>query len=191
MDNFKLIVDILSSLASIIAIVTFLFVWISNNRKPIKLEHVLVDLDDEEAAYVFLVRNRRDYAITVNTCRCFAKKEHRVEQEVRKKPVIYSSFPGNGFVLESVEPKTIEPNGYDKLIYKTHNIRANSGERLFIHLDTSHGYFELCSSKVNVVTDETVLLGLQSCKTFASAFKARSYWLAKYAKYLVLAVRKS
>ena len=110
---------------------------------------------------------------------------------MRKKPVIYSSFPGNGFVLESVEPKTIGPNGYDKLIYKTHNIRANSGEKLFIHLDTSHGYFELCSSKVNVVTDETVLLGLQSSKIFASAFKARTYWLAKYAKYLVLAVRKS
>lgn len=90
MDNFKYIVDILSSLASFVAIATVLISWFNSSKKALKIEGIVAHLKKEEAIFILLIKNRKSYPVTIKSINAYLKPKFLVEK-LRNLPPMYTS----------------------------------------------------------------------------------------------------
>lgn len=80
MSNFKFTVEILSSLASLIAITTVLISWFKNSQKALKVERVVVHIKDDESTFILVVKNRKPYPVVIKSIDSYLQPRFTVEK---------------------------------------------------------------------------------------------------------------
>lgn len=88
MDKFKLTVDILSSIASFIAIVTVLFSWFKNAQKALKIERIVIHNKPDTNTYILCIKNRKPYPVMIKSISSYIKPYITVEKLKNQPPRI-------------------------------------------------------------------------------------------------------
>ncbi len=117
MDKYKFVVDILSSLASLIAIVTVLWAWISSKRNALKIKRVVIHRSEQTSNYILEVENIKPYPVVIKNTRCFTKPNYKVEQINNCFPSFHKSYSLTDSPFLSDERHTIEANGFTDICF--------------------------------------------------------------------------
>ena len=56
MENYKHVVDALSSTAALIAIITVLWSWFKNSQMPLAIERLVVHNKESESTYILVIK---------------------------------------------------------------------------------------------------------------------------------------
>ncbi len=178
MNNFKLIVDILASLASIVAIATVLVSWFRNSRKPLKIKRVVVHRKQDSSNYILVVENRKSYPVEIQSIGCYTKKKIAVTKKDDLKPEYMEGLSSDDNVFLDRSSYEIGANGLDEI--KIESAKSlDSINKLLFSISTSHGYHELWCKKILVVEMGRVqTYRIMYQHEYESAFiaKARYYW---------------
>lgn len=150
MSNYKYAVDILSSIASVIAIVTVLVSWYRNTQSALKVQRVVIHRRKVDSDYILVIKNRKPYPVIINSISCFLKYTFNVEKKSTQ-PVEYSETLSLGDrVFFENENYEISPNGNANIKIKGGIVNHELLKLLFT-LQTSHGYHEIwCKNIVTV-----------------------------------------
>lgn len=62
--SFKTVVDTLSSLAALIAIVTVLVVWFKSARRALSIKQIVISQTAEKFTYIIKIKNIKPYSVT-------------------------------------------------------------------------------------------------------------------------------
>ncbi|MGY6452888.1 hypothetical protein ACXIVA_23595, partial [Vibrio parahaemolyticus] len=177
MEELKFVVDVLSSIASFIAISTVLIAWYVGRLNPLSVKKVLIHVKEDEKVYNLYIKNRRSYPVTIESIRCFTSKKYRIEKTNNGSAELLTAFPLDGCIFENLGKAVIEPNGYTKVTYTSSSYNDNAKNYMFC-IESSHGYFETHCKNIQKVTFGTIVLGIESAKEFKSKKHAYMYFLS-------------
>jgi len=185
MSNFKFTVEILSSLASLIAITTVLISWFKNSQKALKVERVVVHIKDDESTFILVVKNRKPYPVVIKSIDSYLQPRFTVEKFKNHPPDYRSILSLSDCVFCSSDNFEMAVNGHTDLRIKAATIK-NDFDALIFSLHTSHGYHQLkCNKILNVaMSGKTQTFAVDYTKDFNSKNKAwfKYQWLKlKYA----------
>lgn len=179
MSLYKNIVEILSSLASLIAIIGVLISWYRSSRKPLKIERVVIHKKETESTYILIVKNRKDYPVEIKSTNCYKKRIYNIEKKNKQEPEYSELLRLTDSLFINSERFEIGANGHTDIRIKGQNINGKVS-RLLFSINTSHGYHELwCKSILVVEIGKTEVYGLEHRYEYESKYKARIkyYWL--------------
>lgn len=180
MELFKFIVDILTSLASIVAIVSVLISWYRDTRRPLTIRRVVVHRKKDETTFILLVKNVKDYPVTIKRTDCYKRKKFQVQKKQGGKLEYSEVFPSSERVFTSTEVFEIPPIGHTDIRIKMEDA-TNVPSQLLFCIESSHGYHELRCRDIVVVEIGTVdFYRLEYKKEYSSK------WFAKIMYYLAL-----
>ncbi|EGR0771641.1 hypothetical protein HBG08_004696 [Vibrio parahaemolyticus] len=177
MEELKFVVDVLSSIASFIAISTVLIAWYVGRLNPLSVKKVLIHVKEDEKVYNLYIKNRRSYPVTIESIRCFTSKKYRIEKTNNGSAELLTAFPLDGCIFENLGKAVIEPNGYTKVTNTSSSYNDNAKNYMFC-IESSHGYFETHCKNIQKVTFGTIVLGIESAKEFKSKKHAYMYFLS-------------
>jgi hypothetical protein len=170
--NFKTIVDTLSSLAALIAIITVLIAWYKNARKALSIKQVVIHQTPEQFTYIIKVKNIKPYAVTIKDINCYKQKSFMVEKENNKKPKYSYGYQFNDMAFQSREEFTIQADGLTEISIPT-NIKLNDIEQLIIDMGTSHGdQLIICKNIILAPMSATLVLGMEFNEHYSSKYEA-------------------
>jgi len=173
----KLIVEILSSIASLVAILVVLFAWFKSSRKALKVVRVTIHLKKNETTFILWVKNRKPYPVEIKNIRCFTHRLYKVEQKQGGKPEYRPSLNCKLSPFTSSEHKQIAPDGFTDIRYEISRAFEDFDQLLF-DLDTSHGLFLLkCRNIDNVSMGKMEAYQVKFTKDYESRVKALSRYL--------------
>jgi hypothetical protein len=182
MDKFKLVVDILSSIAAVIAIFTVLVAWISSKKKPLKVKRVVIHQSTDSSTYILEIENNKPYPVEIKNTRCFTKKHYKVEQINNCFPTLHSAYSLTDSPFLADEVHLIQPNGFtDVRFHKGANL--NDVKELTFLMDTSHGFHSLKCKNITLVKMETQTFGMEAIEEYNS-------WLPALTSYMKLSAKR-
>lgn len=73
-DDYKLLFDMIASLAAVLAIIVVLISWYRNTQKALRIERVIIYADNADIIYILVVKNIKNYPITLESTICYTKK---------------------------------------------------------------------------------------------------------------------
>lgn len=152
--TFKLAIEILSSIASLVAIVAVLGAWLNSIRKPLKVERVVIHRKKDSTVFILLIKNRKTYPVEIKKVRCFTHRDYKVEQRQGSKPEYLPSlnYKYGLFLSESDEAKHIGANGFTDIRYEIDKKIDNDNFSQFLFdMDTSHGFYLLKCKDIELV----------------------------------------
>lgn len=189
MDQFKLCVDILSSLASFIAIATVLISWFKNSQKALKIDHVVVHSKKAESIFILVIENRKPYPVTIKTISAFLKSNILVEKCKNLPPIYKNTLSATDLVFMSSQSFEIPANGYTEIRIHT-EAKAMKYSSLTFSIHTSHGYHQLdCNQIQNIeMQGESKVFAVEYTKGFSSRLKA---WCKYQSLKLIYLFKKS
>jgi hypothetical protein len=146
-SNFKLVIDLLASFASIVAIVSVLVSWHRNTRRPLRIKNVYIERDSVTGRIRVEIINRKNYPITINSIRIYHKKINQlVIKAVDKYYHIFEFLTSDDELPIQHEEREIEPNASKKIsVFEAFldndeaNFLKNKISSLFFVIHTSHG----------------------------------------------------
>jgi len=148
MYKYKYIVDILSSLASFVAIVVVLISWYKSSTKPLKIEKVVVHKKEKESTYILIVKNTKDFPVEIKSTTCFTKRIFKVKQKKDQKPEYLNELNYTYSPFRNQDKFDISANGHTDIKISGTNIDSNLSKLLFT-FHTSHGYHELWCKNIS------------------------------------------
>tara|TARA_Y100000310_G_C20703217_1_gene832046 strand:- start:11409 stop:11993 length:585 start_codon:yes stop_codon:yes gene_type:complete len=182
MDKFKLVVDILSSTAAMIAIFTVLVAWISSKKKPLKVKRVVIHQSSDSSMYILEIENNKPYYVEVKATQCFTKKHYKVEQVNNCFPTIRGTYSLTDSVFLADKIHSIQPNGCTDLRFnKGKNL--NDVKELIFLMDTSHGFHSLKCKNITLVNMGTQVFGMEAVEEYSS-------WLLAVKCYVKLSAKR-
>lgn len=155
-NHVKSIVDILSSLASIVAIVTVLYAWWNNNRPGVRIKSLIIHRLENQTRLYLRLANERAYPITIENFTCYEKLTYQTT------------------ILESGSPSTW-PTLHQELKFYTHTTKTELTEMgevslpiiidkdlrhlkyVYFSFNTSHGTIAFKFSKIKFFTGYAVI----------------------------------
>ena len=155
-SHFKSTVDMLSSLASIVAISTVLYAWWKNNRPGVKIKSLIIHRLENQTRLYLRLANEKTYPIFIENFTCYEKLAYQTT------------------ILESGSPSTW-PVLHQDLKFYTHTAKTELPEmgevniRIFLDKDlrhlkyvyfcfsTSHGQIAYKFKKIKFFTDYAVI----------------------------------
>lgn len=180
MDKFKLTVEILSSIASFIAIATVLISWFRNSQQALKIERVVIHNKPDKSTYILVVKNRKPYPVDIKSIKSYTKSYISVEKFKNQPPEYRSGFSLSDSVFNSNEVFEIAANGHSDIRIQGLTM-SKELQSLLCYAQTSHGYQKLnCNNILNVqIDDQGQTYQVEYKKDFDSKLKAqlKFYWL--------------
>lgn len=189
MSNFKIIVEMLSSLASLIAIFTVLISWFKNSQIALKIERVVVQIKDDESTFILVIRNRKAYPVVIKKIDAYLKPRFSVEKLRNHPPEYRAILSLSDGVFRSSDEFEMAANGHTDFRIKV-KAAGNKFESLTFSMQTSHGFFQLnCDDILNIeMSGKAQVLAVEYSNDFDSRFKA---WLKYHCLKLKYAYKKS
>lgn len=185
--SFKDLVDVLSSIASFVAIITVLIAWYRNSRKPLKIKRVLVHQEVSATTFFLYVINRQAYPVKVKTLQCFTKVTFQVSQKNRCRPERIQKLDYDDFVFETSDEKEIEAYADCSIKVRIDHPMTIDSEQLVVSTQTSHGYHLLKVHDIDVIHVGACSAGyiVPFEETFDSNITARLYYVFAVVRYYV------
>lgn len=180
-SHFKSTVDILSSLASIVAIATVLYSWWKNKRPGVRIKSLIIHRLENQTHLYLRLANERAHPIVIENFTCYEKLAYQTT------------------ILESGIPSTW-PILHQELKFYTHTAKTELPEmgeiNITIYLDkdlrhlkyvyfcfsTSHGAIAFKFKKIKFFTGHTV--------TLSSPIETESLLISKLIHFRILAISK-
>lgn len=185
--SFKYMVDLLSSVASIVAIVSVLVAWYQSRRKPLKIKRVLVHQKEKSTRVFLYLINRAAYPVNIKSIKCFKKISYQVLQKNDYCPERVQQLDYKDFIFQTQQKDEIEAFANCHVVVDIGHLVQVDSKQLILSLQTSHGYHLL---KVNDI--DVVRMGVASAaylvpfeKVFDSSIKARLYHFFKVSQYYI------
>jgi hypothetical protein len=170
--SFKTIIDILSSLAALIAIVTVLIAWYKSARKALSIKKVVIHQTSDKFTYIIKIRNIKPYAVTINNMRCYKQKSFMVEKQNHQKPKYSYGYQLQDMAFRTNEKFTIQPNGLTEILIPT-DIKLDDINQLLLDMSTSHGdQFIICKNIIFAPSTATLIIGMEFNEHYSSRFEA-------------------
>jgi len=179
MSLFDTIVDILSSVASLIAIIAVLVAWYNSTRSSLKVERVVIHRKKDESTYILMVKNRRSHTVEIKNIRCFTHRSYKVEQKNNCAPEFHAELNYEDSPFLSSDSKEIPAEGYTDVRYKAPNYTKDITQLLF-STDTSHGFLLLKCKDIEVVNiGASQTYGIEFGENYQKKYEAliQYYWL--------------
>lgn len=148
MDEYKPIVDVLSSLASLVTISVFFGSWINSLRKALSIKRIVIHRKKEYSTYILEVKNRKEFPVEIKNIRCFTGYEYNVEQRSGDKPKYFKSMSLDLSAFITNEKFQIEASCFTDIHIKG-NFLSEQPKQLIFSMDTSHGYHLLQCSNID------------------------------------------
>lgn len=179
MYSLKYTVDILSSIASIIAIITVLLAWHRSVQKALKIERVVIHRKDSDSTYILVIKNRKQYPVIIKSISGFKRRLYKVEKKENQSTEYDSILNYSDCVLESKDVFEMGASGNTDI--RVNGITTQDDlHKLLFSLHTSHGYHEiLCSNIITLNMNISEVYGLEFRYQYESLIKAKAkyYWL--------------
>jgi hypothetical protein len=176
--EFKVLVDILASLSSTIAILSVVAVWCQSIRKPLKIISAYIHKQNDKTKFILVVKNVKNYPVTIKRTQCFRRKEYEVQKKCGGKPEYSELFLGSEMIFTNKEMFKIAANGHTDIRIDGVTMVDSPAKLLFL-LYTSHGYHELwCKEVVFVDMEKVDVYSLEYKQDFDSKWSAKAwyYW---------------
>ncbi len=171
MDKYKFVVDILSSLASLIAIIAVLWAWISSKRKAISIKRVVIHQGEKTSSYILEIENTKTYPVVIKNTRCFTKRSYKVEQVNNCFPSYHEAYLLTDSPFISDERHTIEANGFTDIRFHKGSNFEGVKELTFL-MDTSHGYHSQKCKNITLVNMGSQTFGMEAMEEYDSRYLA-------------------
>ena len=172
---FKVVVDILASLAALIAIIAVLVSWKLHSQKPLKIERVVIRKKKDNDTYILVIKNRKPYPVEIESIECFTKRHYCVVTKAQNAE--YQKFLNYKYrcfkkCYKENAKFYIEANG-DIVIEIEDNKIDGKIHKLLFTINTSHGYHEVwCKNIQEYEIGKTEVYDLKDKKEFESKFIA-------------------
>lgn len=184
MEDFKLIADVLSSVAAFIAIVSVLVVWANNLRKPLKVKRVVIHRKPNNDNFFLQIKNRKNYPVDIKAIGCFTRRDYTVEHKNNFSPEFLPELNYSNSPFTNNATHTIPANGFDTVKISANKF-PDSISKLVFSTDTSHGYHYMKCSNLEIVNmGSGSTFGINYHKTHSSRVVAYLDFLRIYVKYL-------
>lgn len=143
-EDWRFIFDILSSVASVIAIGAALLALYRSSRNPLRVYRTLIhwDLAKQRTTIFLYVRNAKDYPVFLNTVDCYKQKTFVIERRRGDSPRFSAIYLGADQVFQA-KPREKIPANADMCVALEREGILNLAPRLLYLLDTSHGQHEV------------------------------------------------
>lgn len=143
-ETFKLTVDILSSIASIVAIATVLYAWWSAKKKPLKVSYFnVIPTNDGMYQYYFEIQNIRNYPITIYNLLFYSGYTVIVNKELNRLPQYRKVLESDRLLFNIEETAKIGEFGVFKPVPFITKIGSEELKSVVALIYTSHGRLEL------------------------------------------------
>lgn len=191
MNLFNTVIDTLSALASLIAILVVLAAWFNSIRSPLKVSRVVIHRKKDESTYILLVKNRLSHTVEIKNIRCFTHRNYRVEQKNNCAPEYHPELSYNDSPFISNDTKEILGKGHTDIRYKAPNYTKEINKLLF-SMDTSHGFLLLKCKNIEIVNmGSTQVYGLEFVENYDSKYKALKVFFCLKIKYIFRSKNKN
>jgi hypothetical protein len=171
MDKYKFVVDILSSLASLIAIITVFWAWMSSKRNALKIKRVVIHQSEQTSNFILEIENSKPYPVEIKNTRCFTKPNYKVEQVNNCFPSFHKAYSLTDSPFLSDERHTIEANGFTDIRFNKGSNLESVKELTFL-MDTSHGYHSLKCKNITLVKMGAQTFGMEAMEEYDSRASA-------------------
>ena len=148
--DFKALVDILASLAAIVAVVSVLVGWYRSARKPLKIVRVVVHKTKNDMTFILVTKNRQPYPVTTKRVDCYKRKIFEVQKKAGGKPEYSERLSSREGLFMGSSEFEVPANANTDLRIKVTGT-ADIPNRLLFSVDTSHGYHELWCDDISVL----------------------------------------
>lgn len=183
MESFKFIVDVLSSITAIIAILTASFSLFKNSQSAIKVERVVIHKNDTSSSYIMVIKNSKSYPVRINQAECYTKIMYKVEKKNNQRPEYMEALSLKDNVFIDPTGFEIAANGHTDIRIQGGHVDKNISKILF-SFQTSHGYHQQWCKKIIMVNlnKKPQVFGMDFMYDTDSKLKAK-------AKYTLLTLR--
>ena len=182
MEEYKLVADILASVAALVAILSMLVSWYRAARRPLKIDRVVIQQKQNGSKYILVVKNIKDFPVEIKSTNCYRRKLFNIEKRPGQKPG-YSellNLADNIFIDKTIF--TIAPRGHTNISIQGPCIEPGISKLLF-SIQTSHGYHEIWCKNILVLQMESAdVYELDYRKEFHSKYKALLFYIWETAK---------
>ncbi|MRR54275.1 MAG: hypothetical protein EG822_07165 [Deltaproteobacteria bacterium] len=179
MTQYKNIIDILSSMASFIAIIGVMVSWYKSAQKPLKIDRVVIHKKETENTFILVVKNRKNYPVEIKSISCYRKPKYQIQKKNNQKPEYMKLLSLSDSYFSSSEHFEIGANGHTDIRVKCGPF-SGQANRLLFSIYTSHGYHEIwCKDILEVDIGKTEVYGLEYQHEYQSKYRAKIqyYWL--------------
>lgn len=143
MSSFKLVVDILSSVAAIFAISAVLYSWRVSKKSPIKVVETVISREDVNKHRIILrIENIKPYPVTIKSLVCFSRSPYRIEKRPMQRPKIKRILSVKDRVFGFGKELTISELGEERSMFYVSSDISNISQLIFL-VDTSHGFIRM------------------------------------------------
>lgn len=142
MEKFKLLMDIVASLAALVAIVTILISWYRNAQKTLRIERVIIYGKQANTIYNLVVKNRKDYPVVIKSITCYTKKVYNIEKKPNEKPAYSELLKGSDILSRNKENHTVGPKGNTDIKMVGIHSKDKINKLLFC-IESSHGSYQI------------------------------------------------
>jgi len=192
MNILSTIVESLSALASLVAILAVLIAWFNSIRSPLKVARIVIHRKKTESTYILLIKNRLSHTVEIKNIRCFTHRNYRVEQKNNCAPEYHPELNYINSPFISSEKKEILGKGHTDIRYTAPNYTKEMNQLLF-SMDTTHGFLLLKCKNIEIVemSGSTQVYGLEVVEDYSSKYKALSFYIWLRIKYLFRAKKRT
>lgn len=176
MNTFKLILDLLTSVAALVAIVATLAAWYRSARKPIAIDRLVIHKKNDESTFILILKNRKDYPVTIKRIDCYTRRHFIVTKKSSEPPEYQESLNLAERVMHDQSEFQLLANAHTDKRIKADPIEGSYSKLLF-SLDTSHGFHQLWCNNILIVpmgVGETYELDYE--RDFHSKIQARLFY---------------
>ena len=156
MSNFKLIVDILASLAALVAILTVLGSWWHSRLPPLIVSQMVISRVGSKHRIFVRLQNRRQYPVKILSLDCYRDRKFNVRGNRNEKPTLFPSVSVGDKVLSYKELDIVE---FGESIFDTETSVENLDiDRFYFSVRTLHGRMDLvCNNVVYIAKQITTI----------------------------------
>lgn len=176
--SFKVIVDTLASIASIVAITSVMVGWYRSARKPLKIRRVVVHKAQDSSTFILETTNRIDYQVHITRIDCYKRKIYEVMKKTGGSPEYAERLSSREAIFMGGHTFEVPAKAYTPLSIKISG-KPYVPKKLIFSLDTSHGYHELiCKNIIEVEVDKVEIFSADYKEEYDSKIVAKIvfYW---------------
>jgi len=179
MEEYKFIVDILSSSASLVAIIVVLLGLYKSIQKPLKIERVVIQKGKSSSTYILVVKNRKPYPVEIKSINCYMRRFYSIERKNNQKPEYSALLSLSDSPFQSSKLFNIAANGHTDIQIKNGLNINGDVKKLLFSAHTSHGYHEMWCKNIVTISTGTQVYGLEYRHEYESKIKSILvyYWL--------------
>lgn len=183
--NFEDIVDLLSSIASTIAICTVLYSWRQTSKPVTKIDKVTIYRETANSFNIVIsIKNTKPYPIIIKNITCYLEKSIRIEKTRGSKPIIQKFYDSRKILFSLNENTTISEIGEHRFKTKINKDLTQPKSLVFL-LETSHGFLKLQTKKITFFNQSTYVISPDFMITVKSHPEKIIIYLRGFIVYLI------